>query len=167
MRMRIFWVAALTVGAFILRVRGLHEGLWHDELITFAELHDRSFTGMLDAVANGPAPGAPVENTPPLHFALAWLTMQLGDPTATIRLPSIVLGTATVPVVYAVGRRTVGTAAALVGAGFIALSPFAIFYGIDARAYGPLMFFAALSAWVLLAALERDSPRWWVGYGLA
>lgn len=167
MRMRILCVAALTAGAFALRVRGLHEGLWHDELITFAELHGRSFTGMLDAVANGGSPGAPIENTPPLQFTLAWLASQLGDPTATIRLPSIVLGTATVPVAYAVGRRTVGTAAALVGAGFIALSPFAVFYGTDARAYGTLMFFSALSALVLLLALERDRRRWWVAYGLA
>jgi hypothetical protein len=158
-------VVALTAVAFALRLRGLHEGLFHDELITYAELHGRSFTGMLDAVANGASPGAPVENTPPLHFTLAWLTAQLGDPTATIRLPSIVLGAATVPVVYAFGRRTVGSGAALVGAGFIALSPFAVFYGIDARAYGPLMFFAALSALVLLEAVDRRRPAWWVAYG--
>jgi 4-amino-4-deoxy-L-arabinose transferase-like glycosyltransferase len=157
-------VAALTAVAFALRLRGLNEGLYHDELITYAELHGRSFTGMLDAVANGASPGAPVENTPPLHFTLAWLTSKLGDPTATIRWPSIVLGAATVPVVYAAGRRTVGTAASLVGAGFIALSPFAVFYGIDARAYGALMFFAALSALVLLEAVDRRRTVWWVAY---
>jgi hypothetical protein len=167
MSVRMLCVVALTVAGFGLRVRGLHEGLYHDELITYAELHGRSFGGMLDAVAHGASPGAPVENTPPLHFVLAWLASKLGDPTETIRLPSVVLGTATVPVVYALGRRTAGTAAALVAAGFIAFSPFAIFYGTDARAYGTLMFFAALSALVLLIALERDRPAWWVAYGLA
>ena len=66
---------------------------------------------MLDAVANGASRAHRCENTPPLHFTLAWLTSQFGDPAATIRLPSIVFGAATVPVVYAFGRRTVGRSA--------------------------------------------------------
>jgi hypothetical protein len=160
-------VGLLTGVALALRLRGVGEGLYHDELFTYAETHGRDFGGMLDAVANGSAPGAPVENTPPLHFTLAWLSSKLGDPTETIRLPSIVLGAASVPLVYALGRRTVGTPAALFGAVFMALSPFAIFYGIEARAYGPLMFFAALSALVLLKAVEERRRVWWAAYAAA
>jgi Dolichyl-phosphate-mannose-protein mannosyltransferase len=160
-------VAALTALAFALRVRGMGEGLYGDELISFAEIHNRSLSGMLDAVANGAGPGAPVENTPPLWFLLAWFSVKLGDPTSWIRLPSVVLGTATVPVVYLLGRQTLGQRAALVGAAFVALSPFAIWYGIDARAYGALMFFAALSTLALLGAVRTGRPAWWVGYGAA
>src|SRR5215211_984187 len=150
-------VAALTVIAFALRVRGFGEGLWHDELYTLAETRGKLRLGDIKGV----------ENTPPLYFVLAWLSGKLGDPTTWIRLPSIVFGTATVPLVFLLGRRTVGTLAAVVGAGFVAISPFAVFYGIEARAYATLMFFAALSALTLLVALERPSTGRWAAYAVA
>jgi 4-amino-4-deoxy-L-arabinose transferase-like glycosyltransferase len=153
--------------AFALRVRGMRDGFYGDEYYSLAEVGGRSFAGMLDAVANGAGQGSPLENTPPLYFVLAWLSARAGDPTTWLRLPSVVLSTATVPVVFALGLRTVGRPAALVGAGFVALSPFAIFYGVEARAYATLMFFGALSTLVLTRAVEADGHRWWVGYGLS
>jgi Dolichyl-phosphate-mannose-protein mannosyltransferase len=119
---------------------------------------------MLDVVANGLGGGTPVENTPPLHFVLAWLAVKVGDPTATVHLPSILLGTATVPLAYLLGLRTVGRAGALVGALLLALSPFATFYSIEARAYSTLMFLAVLSVLVLLKATGDGRARWWVAY---
>jgi 4-amino-4-deoxy-L-arabinose transferase-like glycosyltransferase len=158
-------LAVLTAAALGLRLRGIAEGLYHDELYTYAEVHGRSFGGMLDVLVHG-IPGGATERTPPLYFALAWLSSKLGSPDTTIRLPSILLGTATVPLVFLVGRRTVGHGAALFGAAFVALSPFAIFYAIEARAYGTLMFLSALSALVLLKAVETDRPAWWAGWTL-
>jgi hypothetical protein len=157
-------VAVLTAIALVLRARGYHEGLYRDELLTYFDTHGRSLGQVLDTVANG-APGAARENNPPLYFVLAWIGSQLGDGAATIRLPSIVLGTATVPLVYLLGRRTVGVAAGVFGAAFIALSPLAVFYGVEARSYGSLMFFSALSALVLLEAAERRRALWWAAYG--
>jgi hypothetical protein len=154
-------VAALTVVALALRLRGIEEGLWRDEPVTFAETQGRSLRGVLDVVANGG------EYNPPLPFVLAWLTSKAGDPTVSIRIPSVLLGTATVPIVFLLGLRTLGRAAALVAAGLIALSPFAIHYGIEARGYGALMCFSALSALVLVLAVETNRTRWWIAYGLA
>ena len=34
--------------------------------------------------------------------------MKLGDPTVLIRLPSLVFGTATIPVIYLLGERVAG-----------------------------------------------------------
>ena len=154
-------VAALTVVALALRLRGIEEGLWRDEPVTFAETQGRSLRSVLDVVANGG------EYNPPLPFVLAWLTSKAGDPTVSIRIPSVLLGTATVPIVFLLGLRTLGRAAALVAAGLIALSPFAIYYGIEARGYGALMCFSALSALVLVLAVETNRARWWIAYGLA
>ena len=152
-------VALLTAVAFALRFRGIGEGLWRDEPVTLAETHGRTLRGVLDVVANG------VEYNPPLPFVLSWLSAKAGDPTMWIRVPSLVLGTATVPLVFLLGIRCLTRAAALVAAGFIALSPFAIHYGIEARAYGALMCFSVLSALMLLVALETGRARWWVAYG--
>jgi 4-amino-4-deoxy-L-arabinose transferase-like glycosyltransferase len=158
-------VGLLTGLAFALRVRGIGEGLYHDELYTYAETHGRDFAGMWHVVVHG-LPGASIEKTPPLYFVLAWLASKLGSPETTIRLPSILFGTATVPLVFLLGRRTVGRGAALFGAAFIALSPFAIWYGIEARAYAGVMCLSALSALVLLKALDERRARWWVAWAV-
>jgi hypothetical protein len=165
-RRDILVVVLLTAIAFALRVRGFGEGLGNDELLTLDNTQGRGLLGVLDVVANGPD-DEPLEKNPPLFFVLAWAGTHLGDPLSWIRLPSLVLGTATVPLVFLLGRRTVGPAAALVGAGFIALSPFAVYYGIEARAYGTLLFLSALSVLVLLTALESARARWWVAYAAA
>ena len=92
------------------------------------------------------------ESTPPLGFVLAWAATKLGDPTVTVRLPSLVLGTAAIPLTYLLGVRTVGRLPALAGAAFLALSPFAIWYADEARAYSTMIFLALLSALALLRA---------------
>ena len=159
-------LAALTVLAFGLRARGLREGLYIDEQLTLMDVSGRDLVGVLDIVANGPR-GDPVEKNPPLFFVLAWLSVKVGEPTTSVRLPSLVFGTACVPLVFLIGRRTVGRAAGLVAAGLMALSPFAIYYGIEARGYALLMFLSALSTLLLLKAVELRRPAWWVGYALA
>jgi hypothetical protein len=154
-------VVVLTIVGFALRVRGLGEGIWDDEHVSLDEIQGRSLFGVVHVVATGG------EYNPPLFFVLAWLGSQLGDVTTSIRLPSLILGTATIPLVFLLGRKTVGDRAGLVAAGFIALSPFAIFYGIEARSYATLMFLTTTSALMLLAATQTGRPRWWAAYGLS
>ena len=57
---------------------------------------------------------AHAEITPPLSFLLVWLRTRLGHSPELLRLPSLIAGTATIPIVYLVGVRTVGRMAALV-----------------------------------------------------
>ena len=108
----------------------------------------------------------PVENTPPLYFILAWLSAKLGSAYGWLRLPSVALGTATVPLDLHPGRQTVGRGAAVMAAGFFALSPFAVFYGIEARNYATLMFLTVLSALIVLKATSSTDRRWWVAYAV-
>jgi len=154
-------VGVLALLALVLRLPHLGESLVGDEMYAFAETNDRGLLDVLERVREGG------ENSPPLYFLLAWLPMQLGDPTVLIRLPSLVLGTAAVPLVYLIGVRTVGRTAALIATAVIALSPFAIYYSSEARPYGTLMFCVALSTLLLLRAIESGRPRWWVLYAIA
>src|SRR5262245_65871970 len=103
---------------------------------------------MLDGVTGA------LEISPPLYFALAWFCAKLGDPHVWIRVPALVAGVALVPAVYALGVRCVGRSAALLGAGLLALSPFAIYYSTEARAYSLAALFVLLAAPPLLAPLE-------------
>jgi 4-amino-4-deoxy-L-arabinose transferase-like glycosyltransferase len=146
-------VAVLTALALALRLPGLDDSLFGDELFTFAAATDG---GLGDAIE-----GAQRESSPPLHFMLAWLFAKLGDETVTIRLPSLVAGLAAVPATYVLGRRTVGRQAAVVGAAIVALSATAIFYSHEARAYAlsALLVIVVLAA--LLEACDGGGWRWW------
>ncbi len=154
-------VAGVTLLALALRLPHVGESLVGDEMYAYAEVHGRSLGGVIDAVRQGG------ENSPPLFFVLAWLSMKLGDPTVTIRLPSLVLGTATVPLIYLVGRRAVGGRAGVVAAALLALSPFAIFYSTEARPYATLTFFVVLCTLALLVALDTGRTGWWVAYAVS
>ncbi|MBA3262226.1 MAG: glycosyltransferase family 39 protein [Thermoleophilaceae bacterium] len=156
--MVVFVLAAAGLG---LRVRLVNQGLWGDEQLAYDDIHGKSLIGVLNAVSEG------IENSPPLYFILARLTSALGNDPALLRLPSIALGTATVPLVYLLGVSALGRWASVAGAGFVSLSPFAIYYSVEARPYAALMFFCALSALCLLAALQRGGTRWWVAWGLS
>jgi hypothetical protein len=153
-------VAALTVIGFVLRYVGIDESLFADEIYTHRIITGND--GPLDVIDEVHDTAI----TPPLHYLLGWFAAQLGEPSVWIRVPSLVLGTATVPVTYLLGLRTVGKRAALVGAAFASITPFALFYGTEARAYATLMFLVALSTLALVSALETRSRRWLVVYGI-
>lgn len=152
-------VAGLTALAFALRVPGMGESLFGDELYSYAIVTQASPGRLISAMQE-------TENNPPLFFLFAWATGKIGDPTVWMRLPSLVLGTAAVPLTYLLGVRTVGRRAGMLGAALLALSPPAIFFSSEARAYAPLILFSALSTLLLLNALDRRTRFWWLAYVL-
>ena len=81
-------------------------------------------------------------------------------------MPSLLAGVATVPLVYVLGRADGGRAAALAGTALFALSPFAIFYASEARAYALMTLLVVLSTLSLLRALETNDRRWWAAFTL-
>jgi mannosyltransferase len=153
-------VVGLTLVALALRLVVIDQSLYGDEILTFDIVTGSGLGDVIEAVHE-------TSVTPPVHYVLAWLAVQVGDPTVWIRVPSLLLGTATVPLTYALGRRTIGVRPGLVAAAFVALSPFAIFYSVEARAYATLMFLAAVSTLALVSALTTGRVRWWVVYSIA
>ena len=153
-------VAGLTLLALVLRLVAFGDSLYGDELFTLDDTSS-DFAGIFDGLDRN-------EVNPPLFYILAWGFGQLGDALSLLRVPSLVLGTAVVPVTYALGKRLAGTGTGLLAALLVAISPFAIFYGTEARAYASATFFAAVAALALLNALDRGTRSWWwVVYGLS
>ncbi len=100
---------------------------------------------------------------------LSWLTTRFGHSPELLRLPALLAGTATIPVVYLLGsphgRRAARGCWPRRSRPF---SPFMIYYSADARAYGVMMFLATLvSTLWLLRALDTGRRRWWVLYAVA
>lgn len=152
------WVllGAITALAFALRLSAIDQSLFGDELLTYDIVGRHSLIDVLRALRAAP------ESTPPLHYALAWAATKVGDPTVSVRIPSVLAGTATVPVVYGLGShlrsRTTGLLAALVAA----LAPFAIYYSTEARSYALVAFLVASSTLSLLHAMDDGRRRFWV-----
>jgi 4-amino-4-deoxy-L-arabinose transferase-like glycosyltransferase len=154
-------IAALTLIAFLLRLTGIDQTLVADEGFTYSIIERNGFTGVWHDVYH-------TSITPPLHYYLGWLSVHFGgDSAVLVRLPSIVFGTALVPLVFVLGRRIGGARAGLAAAAIIALGPFSIWYADEARAYATMMFLVTLSTYALLRALDGDGQRWWVLCGFS
>ncbi len=151
-------VAALVLLGLALRLAVAGQGLFADELSTYWIVTDRSFGDVLSTVHTD------AEITPPLFFALSWLFGQLGHAPELIRAPSLIAGTATIPLTYLVGRRTVGTPAALVATALVTVSPFLVYYSAEARGYALMTALVLGSTLAMLIAVERGGAGWWALY---
>jgi uncharacterized membrane protein len=153
-------VALIVVAGCALRAAALGQSLLGDELFTYDVATRGSIGDVFHAINQ-------TELNPPLYFLLAWLAAKVGDPLLWIRLPSFLAATAAIPMVWLVGRRTVGRVPALLGTALYALAPFAVYYGSEARAYSLLTLLALVSTYALLRALESGSRWWWAAFAAA
>jgi hypothetical protein len=161
-RKTVLVVGGITVVALAVRLAAFRGSFFGDELFTY-EMATRP--GLNDVLAGV---RSPVEITPPLFFFIAWAFQKLGDPLVWLRVPSLLAGVATVPLVYVLGIRTVGRrSAAVIGAGLFALSPLATFYATEARAYSLMVLLVVLSTLALLRALDTNDARWWTALAIA
>lgn len=126
------------------------QSLWYDEAVT-AHLLRMDLPGLLRAI---PAS----ESSPPLYYVVAWLwTHVFGTGEVGLRSLSALLGTATIPVVWLLGRRLGGDRAALAGAALAACNPLLVWFSQESRAYALLGLLAALSALLWLRALDAPA----------
>jgi 4-amino-4-deoxy-L-arabinose transferase-like glycosyltransferase len=154
-------LAAIVVAAVLLRLPSLGNSLFGDELSTYYIATEHSLGGIVHLLD-----GHSVELTPPLYFLLARLITHLGNSVLALRAAPMLGVTAAIPLTYLVGVRTVGRRAALTASGLMALSPFLIFYGTEARAYGVLIALVVGSTLCLLIAVERQRAGWWAAYAV-
>ena len=152
-------VGGLTLLGLGLRLLLFNDSFHGDELSTYFVVNGFGVDSVINLVEGKQ------EGTPPLYYLLAAGT-GLADTPEELRTIPLLAGVATIPLTYAVGLRTVGRTAAMVGAALVALSPFLIFYSTEARAYSLAMLFSLLSTWAMLRALEDDRWPWWAAYAV-
>ena len=155
-----WWLGALTVLAAVPRALTLTHALFGDEMFTWAIAAEPAFGDAMSLMRE-------TENTPPLTYVVAWALAKVLDPVHAVRVLPVLCGIAMVPVAGAVGARAFGHRAGLAGAALLALSPFAVYYGGEARAYAPAALATIAAALALLMALESRRARWWVAVTVA
>jgi 4-amino-4-deoxy-L-arabinose transferase-like glycosyltransferase len=120
--------------------------LWWDEgySVFFAT---RAFGDMLARTA--------VDIHPPLYYALMQLWMAaFGKDAVTLRLLSVALGVAALPLLYLIGKKLFDTRVARVAALLLAIAPLHIYYSQELRMYGMVTLLALASVALQLQLLH-------------
>lgn len=158
-RVRVF-LAAIVLVAAALRLTGIEaQPLWDDEI---RSLH-RAENGLADLLED-----LGQSTHPPLFFLLLhFWTLLAGTGAGALRLLPALCGIATVPAVYAAGRKWAGPRVGLAAALVVALSPIHVYYSQEARSYTLLALATLGSVVFYLRALERPSAGALVAYAVS
>ncbi len=143
-------MAGITAVGFILRVWEIGaKGLWLDEAFS-VWLGWKPLGELLSWLVN-------IDQHPPLYYTLLHFWIKIaGDNPDNVRMLSAILGTLTIPVMFLLGRRLIGTTVGLLAALILALSPFHVRFAQETRMYTTLTLNASL-ALLALSYLLTDA----------
>jgi len=154
------WVAllALTLVAFMLRAWHLDtQSLWRDE-VDVARFAGWPLSQLVRSLTVARHNG-------PLYYGLmrGWLTLA-GHSEFALRFPSLGFSVVVVPLTWQVGAQLVGRRAALLAALLVAISPYLVWYGQDAKMYALVSALTLLAITCLWKALATGRWQWWAGF---
>ena len=148
-------LAGLTdlVLAFGIALAGLYARLyelggkpfWLDEVTTLR----RASLGTMDLITDSLS-----FHHLPLYFLISRWFVPLGTDEASLRLPAALFGALSCIVLFGLGRMIGGRRAAVAASLLLALSPFQVQYGQEARSYTLVICFILLALWALAAVLR-------------
>lgn len=138
-----------AVGGLVLRATA-PSPLWLDEALS-VHIAGLGFADMVDALRH--------DGHPSLYYLLlGWWMDVFGDSNGAARSLSGFVSLATVPVVWAIGRRR-SPALAMAGAMVALTSPFLLRYGTEARMYALVTFLVACGWLAIERALDDPTLR--------
>lgn len=150
----------ITALAAVLRVIGLNDGLWYDEIRTLLASVQSPMSRILTVF--------PGDNQHTLFSVLAHVSIAVfGDHPWSLRLPSMLLGTLTIPALYFLAREFVGRTEALLAGLLLAVSYHHVWFSQSARGYAALALLAVVSTWLLLRGLRRRRASDFLWYAVA
>lgn len=153
------WLALLTALAVLLRVPGLNDGLWWDEIRTLVDSVRLPLYRIVTVF--------PGDNQHTLYSVLAHVSIGVfGEHAWSLRLPAMLIGVATVPMLYFFAREFVGRTEALLASLLLAVAYHHVWFSQNARGYSTLAFLTLLSSWLVLRGVQRGSARDWVAYAV-
>jgi len=151
-RLRLSQTTWAIIGFTVIRVPFLFTSFWYDEAFT-AWLSRLPFANMIAATAG--------DVHPPLWYIIEWVTVRvLGDSDVALRLPALALAGIVGWLHLRLCRVwNLGNRLTWVSFWVLALVPFAVRYGAEARMYGLLMALVML----MTLLLETNGQAWLFG----
>jgi len=146
--MKIFLILIL---ALILRLISLNQSLWLDEAITAVAIKSNGLIDLVTKFSVG-------DLHPPLHYVLLWFWGHLfGYSEISLRLPSVILGVATVWLVYQIGTLQFNKKVGLLAGLLLAVAPLHVYYSQEARMYSLAVLTVTLSFYFLIRMTQGKS----------
>lgn len=154
----LLWV--ILVLAFCLRLPGLKESVWLDELGYATSTILRDWVVLLNTVL--------FDKVAPLYRILmfGWIRI-LGDSEIAIRIPSLVSGIFSIYLSYKITLRFFGYSPAAVTALLLAVSPVHIWYSHEATPYSFLLAIFLLAVFSFYQLKDRGETKWYASYCIA
>jgi len=98
----------------------------------------------------------------PFFYAVLYFwTKIFGLSEFSVRFPALIFSTLSIPSLYALGKKLFNPKVAIIAAAIMALSPFQIWYGQEARHYSAGLFFSITSTYSLIM-LMKGGRRYWI-----
>jgi 4-amino-4-deoxy-L-arabinose transferase-like glycosyltransferase len=175
-RFRRLWLPlALTLLALAVRLHNLtYHSLWFDEAMSVHWARS-SLPHILEVSMN-----LVEDRLPPLYYlSLHYWRLLVADGEVAVRLPSVLLGTLLIPVVYRLASDLFDRRVGSLAAALAVLNPFLVWYSQEARMYAMAVLLATLGTWFFLRAttfalsqkrnkgvVSYASIPYWLAYGL-
>jgi uncharacterized membrane protein len=157
-------LAAVIAFALLLRLLFLNKSFWLDEGVAFADAWSAAlpitewrewFRQLWQAEFNMA-----------FYFALLRLWIQAGTSEAFLRLLSVIPAVATVPVVFALGKRLFSERIGLIAALLLAVHGAHVGYSQELRGYTLVVFLSAASTLFFVLGIEEWRNRYWILYAI-
>lgn len=150
-------LAAVTLLALALRAVALDSDLWLDELTPISAYGSASAWQVAITYHSS--------NNHLLNTLLVKAAMAVfGEREWAIRLPAMLWGTATIPVLYWTARQALSRHASLCAALLLAVSYHHIFFSQNARGYTAYVCLSLISSVLLVKGLSENRSRVWAAY---
>lgn len=154
-------IIAITILAFALRTYHLgHQSIWYDEGVSLYY----SRQSLNDLIVNASA-----DNHPPLHYLVLHFWLKLaGQSEFSVRLPSLISGVLSIPLLFKLGQELFDQRVGLLAAFLLSISPFHVWFSQEARMYTLAVLFSLASVYIFVLRLEEKTGSarrcLWPGY---
>ncbi|MGB0911015.1 MAG: glycosyltransferase family 39 protein, partial [Nitrospirales bacterium] len=128
-----------------------YQSLWYDEILTVFSSHGPLAHVLFQTEFK--------TNILPFYYLVTHAFMALGNQEYFVRIPAVIFGALTIPLLYYSVRQWFDSQVALWSSVLLALSPFHIFYSQEARPYTMFVFLCLLTFYLLQLSLENKDSR--------
>lgn len=150
------FLIAITLLGFFLRLYHLgYQSIWLDEGASFGYIQD-TFSGTWSKAVES--------KQAPLHMVVLHFMNIFSSSEFSLRLPSAIFGTLTIPVTYLIGKRIFGKEEGIISAFLLSISMMHLWYSQEARMYAQMVLFASLSLYLFYVAVHDNNRKIWVLY---
>lgn len=151
-------LGGLVLIALMLRLWGLNQPLWYDEIQTLETHIGAPWGEMMQSYS--------MNHHYLYSFQAKIFTTLFGETAWAIRMPAALFGTATVAAIWWLAKSIAGVRIAHVTALLVALSYHQIWFSQNARGYTELAFWSTLALGLFLQGMRAPSPKLWIAYGV-